>query len=119
MQTKKARCQGLPATARPATIVTATCGTVARSASEAGRRSLCHRACFIYYKRSTQEVLSVASIDRSVGVVIVYDFNEPEPTGLAGKAILDYADRLRLETGLVEPLFQLTFGRLIWQIAYE
>jgi len=90
-------------TASTATAASASAATITAAAS-AATAALRLGTRFVHYQVPPAKVLPIQRIHCPVGLFIVIDFDEREPTRLAGKAVANQIHRRRIDPCLREKI---------------
>lgn len=87
------------------------------AATPASAAAFAHRPGFVHHQCSSQEILAVAGLNRSIGFGVVGEFRESETPGLSGELVANNLDRISMKSGLREEILQFGLAGLVGKVA--
>jgi hypothetical protein len=100
------------------TPATASATTAVATASSAATGALGLWARFVDHQVPASKVLAVQRGHRAICFFIIGDFDEGEPTRLAGETVANETDGGRIHSNLTKPFLQLLFGSVEREVTY-
>src|SRR5437879_5617318 len=94
-----------------ATTTMATASAAVSAAPATAATALRLGTCFVHYKVSSPEILTVQGIHRAIRIFVIGHFNEGETPRLSCKPIANQIDARGSHTDLRKPLVELIFRR--------